>query len=352
MKYLPNSPQNLQNSAQTIGDYAYQAFAKHFRKTLKYESDVLDDRDPEALHQMRVGMRRLRSAATGFAAVVALPKAAREDKIGQIARTLGELRDFDVLLEALENRYLPKLPGKEQKVLKSAIATLSKQRQRTLKHVRQALEGKQYHKFTESLESWLKEPQYRGNAQFPAREVLPDLLFPVVSGFFLHPGWWVGSSLSPLAIAPDTIRDLLSREGESLHSLRKQAKRVRYQFELFGDFYGAAFEGYLQDIKDMQEILGQIQDGSVLQEVLTGVLDAAVADQLPTLEEQLTRAAVEAWQSWYLLRQRYNNVQTRQALYSTLLQPEAPDSQNGGQTKPDQNWVSSSLTNGTQSSKD
>ena len=124
MKYLPNSPQNLQNSAQTIGDYAYQAFAKHFRKTLKYESDVLDDRDPEALHQMRVGMRRLRSAATGFAAVVALPKAAREDKIGQIARTLGELRDFDVLLEALENRYLPKLPGKEQKVLKSAIATL------------------------------------------------------------------------------------------------------------------------------------------------------------------------------------------------------------------------------------
>jgi CHAD domain-containing protein len=56
------------------------AIEKHFKKTIKYEKDVLQDQDPENLHQMRVGMRRLRSAATGFSPALALPKPAQEQK--------------------------------------------------------------------------------------------------------------------------------------------------------------------------------------------------------------------------------------------------------------------------------
>ncbi|MEB3224731.1 MAG: CHAD domain-containing protein, partial [Synechococcus sp.] len=45
---------------QQFGDWAHQAIAKHYQKILSHETGVLADRDPEELHQMRVGMRRLR----------------------------------------------------------------------------------------------------------------------------------------------------------------------------------------------------------------------------------------------------------------------------------------------------
>lgn len=55
-----------QSKTNTLGDWSALALDKHFHKVLKHEDDVLKDKDPEALHQMRVGMRRLRSAITGF----------------------------------------------------------------------------------------------------------------------------------------------------------------------------------------------------------------------------------------------------------------------------------------------
>ncbi|MHC5831555.1 MAG: CHAD domain-containing protein, partial [Nostoc sp.] len=42
-----------QTTVKTLGDYAYQAIEKHFKKTLKWEKSVKKDEDPEALHQMR-----------------------------------------------------------------------------------------------------------------------------------------------------------------------------------------------------------------------------------------------------------------------------------------------------------
>ena len=86
----------------SLGYWASLAFEKHFQKTLKHELEVLKDQDPEELHQMRIGMRRLRCATQGFGFVVTVPKATQDQKIGKIARCLGGLRDLDVLLEALE----------------------------------------------------------------------------------------------------------------------------------------------------------------------------------------------------------------------------------------------------------
>lgn len=59
-----------QNEEKTLGYWAALAIKKHFEKVLKHEEDVLADRDPEALHQMRVGTRRLRSAIAGFASTL------------------------------------------------------------------------------------------------------------------------------------------------------------------------------------------------------------------------------------------------------------------------------------------
>ncbi len=60
--------------AKTVADWAYIGIDKHFHKVLKHEAGVLLDQDTEELHQIRVGMRRLRSTLTGFAPALTMPK--------------------------------------------------------------------------------------------------------------------------------------------------------------------------------------------------------------------------------------------------------------------------------------
>lgn len=317
-------------NANSLGDWAHLAIQQHFQKTIKYEEDVLKDKDPEALHQMRVGMRRLRSAVNGFAVAANLPEPAGEKRIGKIARNLGKLRDLDVLLEALETRYQPTLKKKERAILGSAVSVLAKQRHHKLKLVRQILKQEEYESMKQSLLHWLKKPDYYELAFLPIQQVLPDLLLPEASRLFLHPGWLVGvkSQDNNLAIAqnlkPKAVERELAERGSVLHDLRKQVKRSRYQMSLFVALYGSTYAEYLQDMKKMQEILGDIQDSQVLAEVLQSIWDAEISEKLPALAEQLVETRYQSWQQWQTIHQKYFNPETRQAFRAQLLEPVSP----------------------------
>jgi CHAD domain-containing protein len=272
-------------------------------------------------------MRRLRTAVTGFAPALLLPKAAKEEKIAKVARRLGELRDLDVLQDALQNQYLPALPTQEQDTLKKVLGTLEKRRQKSLEQVQTTLKGQSYHKLKQAFQAYIDQPTYGELAEISIYEVLPDLLLPSLSKLFLHPAWLVGVKLEageidvPSALNSEIVVQLLNTHGDILHSLRKQAKRVRYQMELFTDFYGSTYEDYLKDIKEIQSLLGQIQDSFVLAEFLTDALDSEMTEQLPTLAAQLTEARYRAWQEWQPLQERYLNPQTRKDVHQVVLQP-------------------------------
>lgn len=313
--------------AESLGEWAYLAVEKHFEKTLKYEADVLKDRDPEALHQMRVGMRRLRSAVTGFAPALDLPKAAREKKIAQIARQLGALRDLDVMLEALESRYKPSLPREERDGLDTALERLAKQRREAFSQVRETLHAQPYKKLKQALKEWLKKPAYQEIAQLKIQEVLPDLLLPQVSRLFLEPGWLVGVNVFEAEIPQSeelklkAVEAILASSGLLVHNLRKQVKRVRYQMSLFSGLYGASYAACVEEMKEIQEVLGEIQDSMVLAEVLGDVLDERISSALPALAQKLAQTRCEAWQKWQPLQQRYLSRETRLALRCELLVP-------------------------------
>lgn len=314
------------NEPKTVGDWAYLAIKKHLDHTIKYEADVLKDIEPESLHQMRVGMRRLRTAINGFAPALSLPKSAQEQKVAKIARQLGELRDLDVLQEALQNQYLPSLPIEEQDTLKKVLSTLVKQRKKTLEKVQTTLESQSYQKLKEAFKNWLEEPTYGELAELSIYEILPDLLLPSVSKLFLHPAWIVGIKIEagkieiPQDLDSEQVKQLLNTHGDSVHSLRKQAKRVRYQMELFTDFYDDNYKNYLKDIKEIQSLLGEIQDSFVLAAFLVDI-DAELMAKLPTLAAQLTETRYQVWQKWQVLQQRYLNPETRQDFHSSILQP-------------------------------
>ncbi|MGJ5628918.1 CHAD domain-containing protein [Nostoc sp. CALU 1950] len=315
-----------QPTVKTLGDYAYQAIQKHFKKTLKWEKSVKKDEDPEALHQMRVGMRRLRTAVTRFGLAVDVSKPVSDRNIGKIARRLGSLRDLDVLKESLENNYKPNLPRKEQESLQIAFTALAKQREDVLSSVQKTLKNESYKSLKDALDKWLEKPSYQPFASVTIQQVLPDLLLPEVSNFLLHPGWLVGTEIvdSELKIQknwePEKIEKKLATEGEVLHSLRKEAKRVRYQMELFSDLYGESYAAYITEVKSIQEILGTMQDSAVLTEWLADVFKSEL-QTLPTLVSLLTENRYQSWQQWQPLQERYLKTETRHSFHLTILHP-------------------------------
>ncbi len=312
---------------KSLKDYAYQAIQQHLKKTLKWEKPVKKDEDPEALHQMRVGMRRLRTAISRFELVVNLPQSASDKKIGKIARRLGNLRDIDVLKETLETHYQPHLPHKEQKVLQTAFDALNKQRQKALSKTQKTLKSETYKSLKQALANWLEQPIYQPLAYLPIQQVLPDLLLPEVSSFLLHPGWLVGTNIVDSEVKvctnwkPENLEQELKNQDEMIHDLRKQAKRVRYQMELFTDLYSESYATYVSEVKSIQDILGNMQDSVVMGEWLTDVFKSEIDAYLPTLVTLFQENRYQLWQEWQPLQERYLQAEHRHNFRLTILNP-------------------------------
>jgi CHAD domain-containing protein len=320
-----------------LGDYTYQAIQKHFKKILKWEKTVKKDEDPEALHQMRVGMRRLRTVVSSFGFAVNLPKRVCDRNIGKIARKLGELRDLDVLKESIETNFQASLTEPELKYLQTAFDVFDKQRESVALSVKETLKDARYKLLKSSLNEWLEEPSYQESAKLTIELVLPDLLLPEVSKFLLHPGWQFSTSLDEnnsidkssksshlndsANLKKENIHKHLSGNNDLLHSLRKQSKRLRYQMELFVDFYDETFGTYVGDVKNIQEILGEIHDVDVLEEWLIDIFGSELSEKLPTFVNLLAEKRHQLWQQWLPLQQRYMQADTRHQLHLAILNP-------------------------------
>lgn len=314
---------NQKQTRKTLGNWAYIAIAKHYKKILKHESKVLKDNDPEQLHQMRVGMRRLRSAIAGFAPALNLPISTSEKNLAKIAKILGNLRDIDVLQDILTTQYQPNLPKKEQKNLQGILKSLKKQRKSAFKDVKRILHSRQYTKFKTELEAWLESPKYHKISLVKIQSILPDLLLPQASSFLSDPGWLVGVEIESGEIfyekfAPQKIS---SNEVKLLHSLRKSAKKTRYNMELFGRFYGDLYDDYLQQITKTQEILGEVQDAAVLIEFLASLSNNEPKVYLPHLVETIETNRLLKLQEWQDLQKYFLDKRRQQELRAILQYP-------------------------------
>ncbi len=318
--------------AAPLSSFIQTAVQKHFKKSIKWESEVLADCDPEPLHQMRVGMRRLRTALQVFQPAIVLPGSVSPEKIAKIARVLGEVRDRDVLKQTLTVDYYPQLPKDEQKCLDRVLQQLKKQRHHQFVHLKQTLQRNRYHKLKQGLQTWLKHPAYTEIGQMSLEIVLPDLLLPLISQLLLHPGWLV-TTPDDRGRQPDLAR-LLQQQGTALHSLRKQAKRVRYQTEFFINFYGEEYARQVDNLEQIQESLGKIQDHIVLIDFLSTSLGQEVETAMPHLARYLQHQLYQAWQTWQTLRQPYLQPEFRATVRSQGLFPQGERQPTGAGNDP------------------
>ncbi|MCS7291693.1 MAG: CHAD domain-containing protein [Gloeomargarita sp. SKYBB_i_bin120] len=277
----------------TLGWWIHQHLGKAVRKWRKQEEGVKQGEDPEAIHQMRVAMRRLRSLLKGFEAVLDVPRVAR--KVGMLSRVLGQARDADVMLERLETRYLPVLPSQEQETLKGWIRQLRRQRQEQQRELVALLHSATYERVQKAWREWLDHPRWQPLGDRAVEVTLPHFLLMAWGELSLHPGWDIHG---------------VADNPEGLHDLRKQIKRTRYLWEFAGDWLGEALQEPLGWLREAQEVLGQLQDGFVLEEQL-GL-------KCPALEESLLHDRTELWRQWQTLRAQLQSRENHQRIYSGI----------------------------------
>ena len=74
----------------------------------------------------------------------------------------------------------------------------------------------------QGLKAWTEDPNYGELGQLPATMAVPDLIGPLVSQLWLHPGFLVGTKMSRGAIKVNTRLDvtatdqLISERGPDL----------------------------------------------------------------------------------------------------------------------------------------
>jgi CHAD domain-containing protein len=211
------------------------------------------DRDPENVHQLRVGTRRADAAVRLFRSC--LPnrtyKMARR-KLRLIRRAAGAARDWDVFLIDLNARVL-KLPTAQRPGVDFLIGYALGQRtaaQTTLETVGLA-EGPMFEEFRTSVVADVRPPE-----DLSLRTLL-DLARTMLTGRRALMEHLASGDLTDYA---------------HLHQVRIAGKRLRYAMEVFVDCFDVPFRDVIYPkIEEMQEILGHANDSHVAQGRLIAV---------------------------------------------------------------------------------
>ncbi|HRO10466.1 CYTH and CHAD domain-containing protein [Amaricoccus sp.] len=229
---------------------------------------VADSAAIEGPHQLRVGLRRLRTAFAAFgpslgkAAMAPLAATAKE-----MGRVVGDLRDADVLMSEV-------VAGAARLGLDPAArgaldAALEARRDRVREKVRTALAGPEATAFLFDLgafiegRGWLVASDYSQTARLaaPIGEVAPGLL------------------ARRHRRAMKLGRRIRELDAAGLHQLRKELKKLRYTVDMFAPLYGGGrARDYLRALKELQDSFGSLNDAVMAGEALTGPEAPGAAD--------------------------------------------------------------------------
>lgn len=215
------------------------------------EPGVTRERDIESVHQMRVGLRRLRSALSMFKDVIRCPENIAAE-LKWLGTELGAARDWDVLTESTLSRI-----GKEI-ADKAANAPVRKAAQETAKaHHDEAATGvlsPRYTKLVLEFYSWVQGSGWRQSSTEAQHRRLQRPI-----------GRFADEILSrDQQRLRKRGRRLKGANPETRHMVRIAAKKTRYATEFFQSLYPTdRVLPYVKALSRLQDNLGRLNDASV-----------------------------------------------------------------------------------------
>lgn len=286
----------------TSGAFALELIQRQTRRLGKLQPEVLADRDPEPLHQLRVSLRRLRTALGQFGPALELPESVESGRIAAVARRTGLCRDLDVLRLRLEEQLLPSLPESEQRSMEGAMKRLGRDRAQAFETLEEGLCHSRYLKLLARLHKWQHKPRFTSLGQLPLLPWLYEWHAPFTADLFLHPGW---STEDPTA--------------EALHALRKRVKGARYALEHFEGWCEPPLKAWIAELRQAQNHLGELHDLQVLNQTLNERFGPLMAERLPILRSEIERQQQDHWQHWQEQARRMRCDSNRHAIQLALM---------------------------------
>ena len=237
--------------------------------TLEQNVDgVLRDIDTEFLHDLRVAVRRTRSAIKLLGGVLPADLARY---YGAEFKWLGDLttptRDLDVHLLGF-GQMTAQLVAASPADLEPFRAFLVRRRAREFRRLAAALRGPRFRAITDDWRKALLEIRDAGAAGQRRRQpTAAELALSTTERAFRR---IVAQGTAITADSPP----------ESLHDLRKRAKELRYLLEFFAPLHDPdAYRKVVGDLKLLQDGLGAFQDSQVQREEIHALADAMLAER-------------------------------------------------------------------------
>jgi inorganic triphosphatase YgiF len=217
---------------------------------------AIHTRDEEFIHQVRVGMRRLR-------VVLAMAEAFRADdelhalheQVAQMCIEFGGLREWDVFTTQTLAPMCSLQP--DNTGLHVLLAASEKERARFRTGVVRKLRSQDYQRFLLRFGAWM------------------------FGGYWREPADASGTALADFAVqnldkrrkqAHKLGKILATADPAQLHRLRIACKKLRYSSEMFGSLFEAtAVKPYVAALSELQDILGVLNDLAVAHRLLDGL---------------------------------------------------------------------------------
>ncbi len=222
------------------------------------EDMVLRGADVEGVHQMRIALRRLRSAFTLFRKVLGRANSvALLTEVDWLADTLGKARDLDVFITQTLPVVISQFKNHNglQMLRDKAITAQAE----VYIEVRAVLSSQRYHCLLLTLAAWLENERWQENAKSAKNYQALDI--------------------ASVTLTKHYKQLLLSGKGlthmptEERHATRIAAKKLRYAAEFFASLYSSKkSRSFIKNLSHLQERLGVLNDIAATENMLLRII--------------------------------------------------------------------------------
>jgi CHAD domain-containing protein len=290
-------------AARSAGEVVLAYLDAQARQLRRYDPLVRRDA-PDAVHQMRVAARRMRSALQAFGRVIDR-EATREltTELKWVAGELGAARDGEVMAQRV-TQLLTQLPDdlKFGPVDASVTRAFERRGAQARAGGLAALDSDRYLALHDRIDALLTDPPLTARARRKAKRELPHSV---------RRAYHRVESRMALAQRQPAGPD----RDHALHEMRKATKRLRYAAEAVEPTHPGPAARLSKRLKSVQSLLGDHQDAAVLRPVLRELAARAHLESTNGFTYGLLYAAEDARaqqaeqdlpQAWKRLHKRKN----------------------------------------------
>lgn len=250
-------PPALPGPEDTVVEAVRRILQQQLEQLMSLEYGLPYDGDPEYVHEMRVAIRRLRTALAILRGALGDDGEHLRTEFTWFARALGKVRDSDVFLVFLRG-CLEGSDPLHQSGLRNLIASERRRRRAAYRELLETLRSDRYAAFRNRLYPMVQSPVSS-----------PEGLQPTDRNTS-RPLW--KEARSALKRRQRRLlkfgKRLEAFSGEELHRLRIAGKKFRYSAEFFAGVFPSGLQKPIRVIAAMQDLLGEAHDADVWTERL------------------------------------------------------------------------------------